>query len=912
MNFARPLLLWALPLAATPFLLHLLARRAARRIRFSDLTLLRAAEARRRPRARLRELLLALARCAALAALVVAAAGPVRPGASAATGEGLDLVLLLDASYSTRAREAGRIRFDAAREAGRRLLRRLAPGDRVAAAVFDDAPRGALVWGDARAAEGVLSRARPGLRGTDAGAALAAARELLAGSPAGRRRAVVVLGDGTARMLPAAPPVLPEGTAFLGLSFPPLANAWLTAAAPSPDSGARAPRLELRASAAGGAYAGSVEAWVGGRRAPGAPLSVPAGGRGRAVASLPAAADAARPSWAGRAALRADALPEDDELHFSFRHRPAPRVLVLHADPQFFRAGRPGWFLRELLGAARETLVGREADFLESGRWEEADFSRYGAIILPDAGRLPPGLGAALERFVARGGGAWIMPGPRAAAADLAALSSWLPARLGAAEPAPRPQGVIIPSSPELGDWSGYDLARVAVARRFALEPASGARVWARGASGEPLLVSAPHGRGRAAVGAFPFDAEWTSLPLKPSFPAWTRAALTLTLPPGARDDAPRGLVGAPLSREWGPDEAAPDRVVVRLPDGRRTRLEVRGRRAVLPEAVLPGLYEFEEPDGRITTVAADFDRSLNEGDLTPISAPPWRAAAPEDLEQAFLDEVHGRELRDWALAALAVALLAEAFLSLPAKAVALLALLLLGGGVAHAQQGDRFVWTQLKVGPDWDPYPGAPDEVVARLAEITSARVAPQRRVLTPRDPALFSSPFLYLAGIAAPEPLSDEELRRLRQFVSGGGFLWIEDASGGPPGKFDGWTRELVGRLLPEAELKPLPPEHAVFRSYFLLRGASGRARAQAPLEGALWGGRAAILYFRGDALGAWAKDALGRPLKACVPGGEPQREQAKRLTLNAALYALTGSYKSDAVHQAAILEKLKGAAP
>ena len=79
---------------------------------------------------------------------------------------------------------------------------------------------------------------------------------------------------------------------------------------------------------------------------------------------------------------------------------------------------------------------------------------------------------------------------------------------------------------------------------------------------------------------------------------------------------------------------------------------------------------------------------------------------------------------------------------------------------------------------------------------------------------------------------------------------------------------------------------------------------------MEGVDWAGRVAVLYTRDDALGAWAKDALGKPLRACVPGGEAQRELAKRLTLNVVMYSLTGSYKADAVHQAAILDKLRSA--
>lgn len=162
MSFANPLLLWALPAAALPAVIHLLSRRAARRLPFSDLTLLSQVEAKSRPRSRLRELLLLLARTLLILALVLAAAGPVARGSAAAAsgGEGLDLVVLLDASYSMRARDAGRTRFEAARDAGRRLLKSLARGDRAALGVFDEKLAAPLEWGDpARALEGQIGRA---------------------------------------------------------------------------------------------------------------------------------------------------------------------------------------------------------------------------------------------------------------------------------------------------------------------------------------------------------------------------------------------------------------------------------------------------------------------------------------------------------------------------------------------------------------------------------------------------------------------------------------------------------------------------------------------------------------------------------------------------------------------------------
>ncbi|HEX4048518.1 MAG TPA: DUF4159 domain-containing protein, partial [Elusimicrobiota bacterium] len=850
MSFAFPAALWALPAAALPLAIHLLSRRAARRLPFSDLTLLAAIEARSRPRSRLRELLLLAARTLLILALVLAAAGPVARGsAAAAGGEGLDLVLLLDGSYSMRARDAGRVRFEAARDAGLRLLKRLAPGDRAALGVFDEKLRAPLAWASPAAAAEAISRASAGLRGTDAGAALSAARDLLSRSARGRRRAVVVLGDGAAHMLRGAAPAPADGAAVLGLRFPELANGWIAGAEPAVGSSARDPRLSVRVGAAGAAERAALDLWVDGRRSASASAEVLDGGEARVSLALPPPDDARAPQWAGRVAQRPDALPDDDEEFFALRLRPAPRVLVLHAGPSFDRPGAPSWYLRQLFGGGERSLAGREADFLAVGRWAEADLSRYGTVILCDAGRSPPGLSEALERFASAGGGVWVIPDGGASAADLADLSAWLPARFdppGAAAPGPGLR--VVREASETADWNEFALARVSFDRRFGLEPAPQSRTWLADAGGAPLLVAGPVGRGRAVVWAAPLDEEWSNLGLKPVFVSWARACLSLTLPP-EEDEARRPFfVGEPLTRTWRADEPAPDRVVVRGPDGRRTELEVRGRKAVLPSADKPGLYEFEEPGGARTTFAVNLDASRGESDLTQLSSPPWTPVSPDDLEQTFFSDVYGRDRRGWCLTFAALMLALEMLLSLPLSplpskpaarrsgtpaAAALVLLALLCAGRASAQQSDRFVWAQLQLGASWDPYPDAPARLLAWLAEVTSALVAPERRVLRLGDPALFSSPFLYLAGSEAPPALTEAELRRLRQYLAGGGMLWIEDSTGGPPGTFDAWTRSTLALLLPDSPLKPLPTDDVLYRTFFLLRGPVGRVELGA-LEG------------------------------------------------------------------------------
>lgn len=224
------------------------------------------------------------------------------------------------------------------------------------------------------------------------------------------------------------------------------------------------------------------------------------------------------------------------------------------------------------------------------------------------------------------------------------------------------------------------------------------------------------------------------------------------------------------------------------------------------------------------------------------------------------------------------------------------------------AQGGSRFVFAQLKTGPGWDPYPQAWPEIATYLQATTSVPLEPARRALAPGDPQLFASPFLVIAGKDAPPELSEPEAAALRRFLNAGGFLWIEDASGLRASPFDRWARRAMAKTLPDSPFEVLGSTHAVYRSFYLLRSIGGRVLVQPSLEGIALQGRTAVLYTRNDLQGAWVKDSLGSYLYPCTPGGEAQRHEARKLTINILLYALTGSYKLDAVHQPFILEKLR----
>jgi len=956
MTFTAPALLWALPLALVPLLLHLLSRRRARLVEFSDLTLLRRVSAEALPRARLRQWLLAALRCGLVLALVLAYAGPVLkargggplaavPGGQASSapeggaGPGLDLVLLLDCSYSMGVVDQGRTRWAAARAAAEDVLRSLRPSDRVACAAFSDRIEGGAgrpAWMTPRECQEIFGRSPPGSQGTDYAAALRPAYELLAAVPR-RDRAVLLLSDGAAHGLSGGLPPPEPGVALYGLSWPRAPfNAAALAAGPARESSPDKPALRVALWASARADS-ALDLWRDRARLAVSAAALRAGEETSLPLPLPpAGAGIARPAWSGRVELRPDALAADDAFYYSFRHPRRPRLLVLYGDPAFLKAPQGGYFLKELFAQGKGRLLEWDADFaglerISSGGGQGpavpggqassapgggdapgARLSDYDAAALADFQSLPAPAAAALELFVRRGGGLWLMAGGRAAAADFAPLAAWLPARLGPAAPSGAARGLRVekPAEP-FALWRDFELDKVAAARRLELKPRPGASVWLRAASGEPLLVSGAHGEGRVAVWAAALDAGSGNLPVKPVFAALVSASLALLRQPAARAEVFAAKAGEPIVRAWGPKEAAPLSVRVRSPEGRTTSLWVKERRVEYGLTQRPGLYLMEDDAGGSRVYAVNLDRGAGESDLSPAASPPWQGLSAGNLREEFWLKVRGQDMRTAALAAAVAFVLCEMILSLPRVFLVLLLLAAPAAPLA-AQEGGRFVWTQLKLGPGWDPYPDAPAQILELLSTVTSVLVHPERRVVAPQDPALFASPLVVLAGREAPPPLAAADGRRLRAYLDAGGMLWIEDTSGSPSGSFDRWVRRTLKDLLPESELRALEADHVVFKAFFFLRGVAGRVLVRGTLEGVAWGGRTAVVYSRNDILGAWIKDPLGRPLLPCLPGGEAQRHNARKLGLNIIMYSLTGSYKSDAVHQPYLLQKMRSGLP
>ncbi len=188
--------------------------------------------------------------------------------------------------------------------------------------------------------------------------------------------------------------------------------------------------------------------------------------------------------------------------------------------------------------------------------------------------------------------------------------------------------------------------------------------------------------------------------------------------------------------------------------------------------------------------------------------------------------------------------------------------------------------------------------EMDASTSVSTSSRIARVR----PDEAALFDHPFCVLSVASAFEiPTAVEALNR---YLSYGGFLLVDDVSGGEDPAIDLSIRRLAAVLFPARPLAQLPSDHAIYRSFFLVRRAVGRLDRH-PLTGVISGDATPFVVSRNDMGGALDRSADGA-MAACIPGGETQRQRALQLAVNLVMYTLTSDYKKDQVHVKRLLEE------
>lgn len=187
---------------------------------------------------------------------------------------------------------------------------------------------------------------------------------------------------------------------------------------------------------------------------------------------------------------------------------------------------------------------------------------------------------------------------------------------------------------------------------------------------------------------------------------------------------------------------------------------------------------------------------------------------------------------------------------------------------------------------------------------------------------------PLLYWPMTANQPMPSARAMEKLNAYLRSGGMI-LFDTRDADIARFGGASpngkrlQEIAGGLTIPA-LEPIPSDHVLTRTFYLLQDFPGRYASRevwveaAPpdaeqVEGMpfrnLNDGVTPVIIGGNDWASAWATNTSGVPLYPVGRGvtGERQRELAYRFGVNLVMHVLTGNYKSDQVHVPALLDRL-----
>lgn len=570
------------------------------------------------------------------------------------------------------------------------------------------------------------------------------------------------------------------------------------------------------------------------------------------------------------------------------------------------------------------------ADVLE-GALPEVLPANPNVIVLADIATIAPSEKAALQEWVEAGGLLLRFAGPQLAASDISRSEEddLMPVRLRAGGRSvggamswgePKALAPFHADSPFAGLNIPEDL-RVTAQVVAQPDPNLAERVLAELSDGTPLVTRKELGQGQVVLFHVTANAEWSDVPLSGLFVQMLDRLAVLSASGSDQAAAMEGTIWQPIQVLTGQG---------RLVDG-QTLSGVAGERLLAGMAgpdLQPGLYR----NGKNSFARNTFgkDESLEPFDWPArVSVTGFEKPSAVDLKWLFLIA---------ALALLAVDTIASLALSGRLRGSGLaagFALFLLSPQMSEAQVAtpneltDEVALAYVLTGDrtiDEVSYAG-----LYGLSDVlylrTSVEPVNPIGVDLERDELAFF-PFIYWPMTASQAMPSVETLEKLNAYLRSGGMILFDtrDAdvarrgSASPAGRR---LQQIAGALSIPA-LEPIPADHVLTRTFYLLQEFPGRygsrevwVEAAPPdaeqVEGMpfrnLNDGVTPVVIGGNDWASAWATNERGVPLFPVGRGvtGERQRELAYRFGVNLIMHVLTGNYKSDQVHVPALLDRL-----
>lgn len=560
-------------------------------------------------------------------------------------------------------------------------------------------------------------------------------------------------------------------------------------------------------------------------------------------------------------------------------------------------------------------------------------------LITADVGQLVGDDAERVRNWVEAGGTLVRFAGPRLAANtdDLMPVQLRGGGRaLGGALTWASPQGLA--QFDETSPFAGLPIpADVQINRQVLAEPTGDltGSTWARLTDGTPLVTAAQRGNGWVVLFHISADTDWSNLPISGLYVEMLRRLLDLSRGTGTGDTDANRLLPPYRSLDGNGRLVAP--AALAEPIGQNDITS-----ATPTPAHPPGLYGAPEGFRALNTIAVDTTLTPLDINLADTRSA-YAGSSETELKPLLLVAALALLLADGL-----VALVLSGRLRLPQallanikrSSAALLAALILGPAFASlmndahaqsAQPGDDIALLatlDTRLAYVLTGNPTIDDLSRAGLSGLS--QILRSRTAIEPAEPLgvdvekdeLAFFPLLYWPVLPEQKQLSPEALARVDAYMKRGGTILFDtmdhqriEALSSSPG--NDALRALLGNL-DVPPLEQVTEGHVLTKAFYLLRTFPGRWAG-----GELWvqamgddadtpgtlnqDGVTPLLIGSNDYAAAWAVDARGLPMAQPVPGGERQREMARRFGVNLVMYALTGNYKADQVHVPALLERL-----
>ena len=564
-------------------------------------------------------------------------------------------------------------------------------------------------------------------------------------------------------------------------------------------------------------------------------------------------------------------------------------------------------------------------------------------MVLADVGTLSPEIRERISAWVEQGGVLVRFAGPRLAQAD----DDLVPVKLrrggrslGGSLTWEKPQHLA--SFAADGPFAGLAVPKdITVNRQVLAEPDAvlATKSWASLEDGTPLVTGEHRGKGTVSLFHVSADMRWSDLPMSGSFVEMLRRIVDMsgyTSTPGA------GVAGETTAETVAPLRTLDGFGAFGPPPSTAKPMPADFRDRATPEHP-PGFYG--PADGPIAVnalAAADRIASLDTSSLKARHAS-YTNAEPRDLRGMLLSASLALFLIDAVIVAMLgagiAALLRRRTVS-AALAVALaLSTVLAAPSPVRADSNDDFAIkavSQTRLAYVVTGNADVDSIVKAGMAGLTLFLA--QRTALEAGDPVgidpardeLAFFPLIYWPVVPGAAKPPQDAINRIDAYMKQGGTVLFDtrDAIEATPG--EGGASQTQGMLslrsilssLDVPELEPVPREHVLTKTFYLLRDFPGRfssgqtwvetlprddddEAASRPARGG--DGVSPIIITSNDLAGAWAIRPDGQPMLPLSPGEPRQREFAFRAGVNIVMYTLTGNYKADQVHAPALIERL-----